>query len=320
MKLRARTTVSIIAGSALLVVSAVSIANSDRYSPIPPESARSRHDAKVEAIRAMHAGDHGAARTYFRSMIQSRFHALDAVEGHRMLALSHRLANEVGDAAAQLNAAADEYAAVQGLQTDYPWVGIAITMDRAELAAFHQDDVPGAIALYDSIPSAPPVNAIRDARLARQNAAVLSATLHDYPQACRRLDDFLASPLAANLPTDEVIGLRTSQVFWYVEQGNLEEAVRRGLLLWNDFPGVTDPSLVQVAVTVASWYPAPSHCDERADLLLDVFARIDAIRRNPRNPGDESRASMLEREAVRVAVDSADCDNQALAAEADRRR
>lgn len=304
------------------IAAAVSVAGASGQ-PEPPDrgrAARVRHAAKVEAITAMHAGDHIRAREHFASMVSNPVTIVETVEGHRMLALSHRLAGEVVDAAEQLQAATAAHSHNPAIEAQMPGLGAAILMDRAELAAFHQDNVEAAIALYDQVADLGAAASPRDGRLARQNAAVLCADAGRYPDACRRLDELLASAFAGSIPADEVRGLRCSQVFWYAQQGNLEEAMRRGAAVWNDNLDVADPRLADVGVTLAQWHPVPSECAARSALLLGVLTKIDAVRASPADPSDLALAHSVESEVLAAIADSADCQDAELIRQALQRR
>lgn len=275
-------------------------------------AARERHGAKVRAIDAMHSGDHATARDYFVSLVTNPQTLLDPVEGRRLLAMSHRFAGEAGDALQELEAAEDALIANPEIEARYPGIGAAITMDRAQVLAFGRQDLAAALILYDQVAGSESGASIRDDRIARQNAAVLCASMGQFPEACRRLNELLASSFASNIPADEVRSLRSSQVSWYASQGNLEEATRRGLELWNANLDIADPRLADMAVTIAQWYPVPDACDARCALLLSVLEKIDAVRASPTEPSDLELADSVESQVLDAIADSADCQNAAL--------
>lgn len=293
-----------------------------RSQPVnPPEDraalSRAKHEGKVAAIEKMHAGDLDAARAHFQGMVDSPEHPVEQVEGYRLLSLSYRRQGDVDTAESLILSAQSAFALRPELMGEYPTLSATLLLDRAELAGFYRNDKAGAISLYDQIRAEGSGASQRDVRLATQNAAVMSADLGRYGEAATRLDDLFSLPQAKTMPTDEVVSLRLSQVTWFEQAGNLDEAFMRCRLLWEKYPARDECDIVEAGVRLARWYPVPDKCAERLAVLRTVLGKIERIKSSPAAARRAAaHLSDWEQQALIAIVDSPECGDDALVAAA----
>jgi len=282
-------------------------------------ASRERHERKATAIAKMHAGDHAAARAEFQRMIEQPASLTDAVDGRRMMAMSFRSAGETaaaGEYLAQALAAldtaplpAETAAAMRAL----------ILMDQADLAAFGENDAAGAIRLYDAARAAAP--SAKDADTAARNAAILSADLGQYGEASLRVDALLASSEAKGMPTDELLPLLSSQASWFASAGNLDEAARHYLSLWDAHHNTDNAYVAFAGAQCVAWYPPQTHCEPKIALARGVLGMVDRLRLAAAkvDASDQGLIASAEQTVATSLVNAAGCADAALVEEAQGR-
>ncbi len=284
-------------------------------SPTPPQAvipdeARARLAEYENAVRSLWRGDATAASELARRMIDHPSSDKEQVEGLRLLSQTFRASGDLTVADATLLAAIALVERSATLNREDPSLRAAIVMDRADLACFAARDHALALSLYDEVAASGSGARLRDVRLAMQNAAMLCEHVGRRDEAIQRVDALLASPAASLIPREDLPKLRASQAGWIVKTGNLAEARRRYLAIWNEFHDRDDPVVLQAGVYLAGWTPQPRECAERLRWCRFLLARFADIRQRPDvHPGHPTATELddLERQVQFHIANSEDC-------------
>jgi hypothetical protein len=318
---------AVMIGIALVAVAAVTMSMGiclqppTNPGPDAARAARTKHEQKAKAIGLMHAGDLRSARATFQRMVDQPDSDTERVEGLRLLSQTYEIEGDADQAERMLSAAEAVYTATVRLQTDRPTLRGTLLMDRAQLMWRVHHDMSGAVQLYDQVARSGTDAHVRDRRIAAQNAAVLCADLGRRREAVRRVDDLLGSSLGALIPTDEVVGLRMSQVSWLRDDGNLDEAYARCKRVWVEYSDRDEIDVLDAGIQASRWCPAvPEHCAERLAILRAVIQKIDNLRVAVR-AGTADAAALTDhvREARAAVDDSGACADETFTAWAHQR-
>lgn len=303
-----------------VVVSCAAAAFVYRPNQAPPSQAerdaiRARDTDRLRALALIEQGRAAEARNLVRPMIDTPINDYDAVEGNRIMSMSHRRDGDIAAAKASLEAALVAFDASPVLRTKTRWLRARIILDQADIAAFSERDTERAIRLYDQVVAQQASAKKTDVETAATNAAMLCASRGRYVEAVQRGDNLLASEAAAALSTRHVILLRVSQASWLAKHGDLQGAFARYQSIWTDYGQRSEAAVLNAGLSVAAGHPVPRDCASRVAIARALLEKIDAVRRAPVNTETETSASAtelneIEHQTLVVIADSGGCEGE----------
>jgi hypothetical protein len=273
-------------------------------------AARARYERDTQLHRMIDESRFAEARVVIDRMISHPESDFEAVEAHRVMSRLCRAQGDIDGAEASLRAAIAEWDARPAMHVPAAALRISITGDQAELAAFERDDPGRAIQLHDQVIAMGPSTHPREFRMSSQNAAMLCAQQGRYAEAARRMDDLLASAVAAKLTESERVGLLSSQASWLVSSGDLDGGCQKYMQLWNEFGSGDDESVLWAGVLIARWQPVPQDCARRMELCRELLSKLEAIRTAPSRSDtapDDTELDEIEHSVMVVLGDSEGC-------------
>lgn len=274
------------------------------------EQIAARQQALAQFVADLDHANLPAARAGAQGLVNNPRTPMEAVEGHRRLAMVARHEGNHGAAEQELRSALAALDARPQLEAERPELRAIIVMDQADVAAFGRRDLEGAILLYDRVLAQRHAARPRDLWIASQNAAMLCADLGRFAEATRRADMLRASAFASEIPQGELLNLLASEVSW-VAHYDLPGAMERALVFWRQYQDRDEYMVFEVGLQLAHWYPAPLKCHERLTIASALVEKISAVRAaqpsSDRNAPSAAQLGTYWTQSLTVLADSTGC-------------